>query len=210
MVQNKKLSPRQVGWICAFVAASTPLTTSVLSAAVGLRDGQQAIASTGIGSKLLASVPADLEALAKNAKVKISSSNSMLSMNDALKKQFTAKYSGGSVDISQASAKKALEEVVSGKSDLAAIGRALTPEEKAQGLVATLVGRDKIAVVVNPENAFKKDLTIPKFAQIFRGEVTDWSQLGGSKGKITFIDRTNSDTRQALAGYPAFKNAPLA
>ncbi len=210
MVQNKKLSPRQVGWICAFVAASTPLTTSVLSAAVGLRDSQQAIASTGIGSKLLASVPADLEALAKNAKVRISSSNSMLSMNDALKKQFTAKYSGGSVDVTQMSAKKALEEVLAGKSDLAAIGRALTPEEKAQGLVATLVGRDKIAVVVNPENAFKKDLTIPKFAQIFRGEVTDWSQLGGAKGKIAFVDRTNSDTRQALAGYPAFKNAPLA
>jgi ABC-type phosphate transport system substrate-binding protein len=209
MVQNKKLSPRQVGWICAFVAASTPLTTSVLSAAVGLRDGQQAIASTGIGSKLLASVPADLEALAKSAKVRISSSNSMLSMNDALKKQFTAKYSGGSVDVTQANAKKALEEVLAGKSDLAAIGRALTPEEKAQGLVATLVGRDKIAVVVNPENAFKKDLTIPKFAQIFRGEITDWSQLGG-KGKISFVDRTNSDTRQALAGYPAFKNAPLA
>lgn len=211
MVQNKKLSPRQVGWICAFVAASTPLTTSVLSAAVGLRDqDQQAIASTGIASKLLASVPADLEVLAKSAKVRIASSNSMLSMNDALKKQFTAKYSGGSVDVTQTSAKKALEEVLEGKSDLAAIGRALTPEEKAQGLVATLVGRDKIAVVVNPENAFKKDLTIPKFAQIFRGEVTDWSQLGGAKGKITFVDRTNSDTRQALSGYPAFKNAPLA
>ncbi len=211
MVQNKKLSPRQVGWICAFVAASTPLTTSVLSAAVGLRDqDQQAIASTGIGSKLLASVPADLEVLAKSAKVRIASSNSMLSMNEALKKQFTAKYSGGSVDVTQTSAKKALEEVLAGKSDLAAIGRALTPEEKAQGLVATLVGRDKIAVVVNPENAFKKDLTIPKFAQIFRGEVTDWSQLGGAKGKIAFVDRINSDTRQALAGYPAFKNAPLA
>ncbi len=206
MVQNKKLSPQQVGWICAFVAASTPLAFS----AIGLRDNQQAIAASGISSKLLASVPADLEALAKSAKVRISSSNSMLSMNDALKKQFTAKYSGGSVDVTQVSAKKALEEVLGGKSDLAAIGRALTPEEKAQGLVATLVGRDKIAVVVNPENAFKKDLTIPKFAQIFRGEVTDWSQLGGAKGKITFIDRTNSDTRQALAGYPAFKNAPLA
>ncbi len=211
MVQNKKLSPRQVGWICAFVAASTPLTTSVLSSAVGLRDNQQAIASTEIiSSRLFASVPADLEALAKNAKVRIASSNSMLSMNDSLKQQFAAKYSGGSVDVTQMSAKKALDEVLAGKSDLAAIGRALTPEEKSQGLVATLVGRDKIAVVVNPENAFKKDLTIPKFAQIFRGEVTDWSQLGGGKGKITFIDRTNSDTRQALAGYPAFKNAPLA
>lgn len=208
MVQNKQLSPRRLGWVCALVAASTPLTTSfsVLSSGTGT----QAIgAQSAMASTIVASIPQALESLAKDAKVRIVSSNSMLGMNDALKKKFTAKYSGSSVTVNQANAKKAIEEVLSGQADLAAIGRPLTPEEKAQGLVATLVGRDKIAIVVNPDNGFKKDLTIPKFAKIFRGEVTDWSELGGSKGKITFVDRTNSDTRQALAGYPAFKDAPL-
>jgi phosphate transport system substrate-binding protein len=200
MVQNKRLSPRQFGWVCALVASATPLTTSfnglstaALAQSIGI---QSAVASTDM-------------AIEKGTKVRIHSSNSMLLMNGALKKKFATQFPGSSVDVSQVSATKALEDVLNGQADVAAIGRPLTDQEKAQGLVASLIGRDKIAVVVNPQNPFTKDLTIPKFAQMFRGDITDWSQLGGAKGEITFVDRTNSDTRQALAGYPAFKNAPL-
>jgi len=200
MMQDKQLSPRQFGWVCALVASATPLTTSftVLSTTAIVQSIaiQSAIASTDI-------------TVEKGTKVRVHSSNSMLSMNSALKNKFATQFPGSSVDVSQVSATKALQNVLAGRADLAAIGRPLTEQEKAQGLVASLIGRDKIAVVVNPENPFTKDLTIPKFAQIFRGDLTDWSQLGGAKGEIIFVDRTNSDTRQALAGYPAFKNAPL-
>jgi ABC-type phosphate transport system substrate-binding protein len=201
MVQTKQFSPRQFGWVCALVASAAPLTTSfmVLSTAAAIvqpTGTQSAIAATGV-------------TVAKGTKVRIHSSNSMVSMNGALKNKFAAQFAGSSVDVSQTSATKALEDVLAGRADLAAIGRPLTEQEKAQGLVSSIIGRDKIAVVVNPQNSFTKDLTIPKFAQLFRGEITDWSQLGGAKGKITFVDRTDSDTRQALAGYPAFKNAPL-
>ena len=200
MVQNKRLSPRQFGWVCALVASATPLTTSfnglstaALAQSIGI---QSAVASTDM-------------AIENGTKVRVHSSNSMLLMNGALKKKFATQFPGSSVDVSQVSATKALEDVLNGQADIAAIGRPLTEQEKAQGLVASLIGRDKIAVVVNSQNSFAKDLTIPKFAQMFRGDITDWSQLGGAKGEITFVDRTNSDTRQALAGYPAFKNAPL-
>ena len=201
MVQTKQFSPRQFGWVCALVASAAPLTTSftVLSTAaatVQFTGTQSAIAAMGV-------------TVAKGTKVRIHSSNSMVSMNGALKNKFATQFAGSSVDVSQASATKALEAVLAGRADLAAIGRPLTEQEKAQGLVASMIGRDKIAVVVNPQNSFTKDLTIPKFAQLFRGEITDWSQLGGAKGKIIFVDRTDSDTRQALAGYPAFNNAPL-
>ena len=198
MVQIKQSSPRQFGWVCALVASAAPLTTSfsILSTATVMQSTGSAIASTET-------------TVAKGTKVRIHSSNSMLSMNGALKKKFATQFAGSSVDVAQTNATKALEDVLAGRADLAAIGRPLTEQEKAQGLVASMIGRDKIAVVVNPGNAFTKDLTIPKFAQMFRGEITDWSQLGGPKGKITFVDRTSSDTRQALAGYPAFKSSPL-
>ncbi len=201
MVQTKQFSPRQFKWIYALVASAAPLTTSftILSttaAMVQFTGTQSALAATGM-------------TVAKGTKVRIHSSNSMVAMNDALKNKFATQFAGSSVEVSQTSATKALEDVLAGRADLAAIGRPLTEQEKAQGLVASIIGRDKIAVVVNPQSSFTKDLTIPKFAQLFRGEITDWSQLGGAKDKITFVDRTNSDTRQALASYPAFKNAPL-
>ena len=185
MMQHKKFSPQQFGWVCALVAASTPLTTSFSMLAN-------------------AQVQSPDEALAKNAKIRIHSSNSMMGLNNSLKQQFERKYSGSSVSVNTMTAQKAIDDVANNTAEVAAVGRPLTPAEKAKGLMEVLVGRDKIAVVVSPNNAFDKDLTIPKFAKMFRGEISSWSELGGRKEAITFVDRVNSDTRQALAGYPQF------
>ena len=186
MMQHKKISPQQFGWICAFVAASTPLTTSF---------------------SVLANAQAQSPDGAKNAKIRIHSSNSMMGLNQSVKQQFEGKYSGSSVSVNTMTAQKAIDDVANNTAEVAAIGRPLTPAEKAKGLMEVLVGRDKIAVVVSPNNAFNKDLTIPKFARMFRGEISNWSELGGRKEAIRFVDRVNSDTRQALAGYPQFKAA---
>ncbi len=183
MVQHKQFSPQQFGWVCALVAASTPLTTSF---------------------SVLAQAPS-YETFAKNAKIRIHSSNSMMGLNKSLKERFEGKFSGAAVNLNTMSAKRAIEDVVNNKAEVAAIGRPLTEDEKAKGLVEVLVGRDKIAVVVSPDNGFNKDLTIPKFAKMFRGEISNWSELGGKKEAISFVDRINSDTRSALAGYPQFK-----
>ena len=185
MMQHKKFSPQQFGWVCALVAASTPLTTSF--------------------SVLANAQVQDEAALAKNAKIRIHSSNSVMGLNKSLKQQFEGKYSGSSVNLNTMSAQKAIDDVANNTAEVAAIGRPLTPAEKAKGLMEVLVGRDKIAVVVSPNNSFNKDLTIPKFAKMFRGEIGNWSELGGRKEAISFVDRVNSDTRQALAGYPQFQ-----
>ena len=187
-MQHKKFSPQQFGWICALVAASTPLTTSF---------------------SMLANAQVQDEAATKNATIRIHSSNSMMGLNKSVKHQFEGKYSGSSVNLNTMNAQKAIDDVANNTAEVAAIGRALTPAEKAKGLMEVLVGRDKIAVVVSPNNAFNKDLTIPKFAKMFRGEISSWSELGGRKEAITFVDRVNSDTRQALAGYPQFKTGPF-
>ncbi len=187
MVQHKQFSPQQFGWVCAFVAASTPLTTSF---------------------SVLAQAPS-YETFAKNAKVRIHSSNSMMAMNNALKQKFEGKFSSATVNINTMSAKRAIEDVINDKAEVAAIGRPLTDEEKAKGLSEVMVGRDKIAIVVSPNSPFTKDLTIPKFAKMFRGEISNWSDIGGPKEAISFVDRVNSDTRTALATYPQFQGAPF-
>jgi phosphate transport system substrate-binding protein len=65
--------------------------------------------------------------------------------------------------------------------------------------------------VVGAENPFKGSLTSRQFARIFRGQITNWSQLGGPSAKIRLIDRPNtSETRNTFRTYPAFKNAEFA
>ncbi|PAX55194.1 DUF4912 domain-containing protein [Brunnivagina elsteri] len=142
--------------------------------------------------------------------VRVNGSSSMAKINEALAQKFKTQYKGTDVKVTYDGTNAALKGVLDGKSDLAGIGRPLTDGEKAKGLVATSVSRNKIAMFVGKDNPWKGGLTINQFAQMFRGEVTDWSKIGGKAGKIRVIDRPDgSDTRKAFQNYPVFKKAPF-
>ncbi|OKH36033.1 hypothetical protein NIES2119_18760 [[Phormidium ambiguum] IAM M-71] len=143
-------------------------------------------------------------------KVRIDGSSSTATFNQALKQRFEKEYPGTQVNIGYRGTNAALNSLRKGQIDIAAIGRPLTDKEKAQGLVAVPLPRTKIAVVVGPKNTFKGSITDVQFARIFRGEIRDWSRIGGKRGRIRMIDRPiNSDTRQALRKYPVFRNRPF-
>lgn len=144
------------------------------------------------------------------SKVTVDGSSSMNNINEALKKQFESKFSGTEVTLAESGTDQALQALRDGKIDLAAIGRPLTAAEQAEGFKQYAVTRNKIAMIVGPDNPFNQSLTIDQFAQIFRGEIKDWSKVGGTVGVIRVIDRpATSDTRQAFNNYPVFQKAPL-
>ncbi|NDJ24658.1 DUF4912 domain-containing protein [Nostoc sp. B(2019)] len=143
--------------------------------------------------------------------VRIDGSNSLATINQSLKENFEKQFSGTKVEIAANGTDAALKALLDGNIDIAAIGRGLTPKEKAQGLEQVRLRREKVAIVVGAENPFKQSLTSRQFARIFRGRITDWSELGRSAGKIRVIDRPEtSDTRENFRDYPAFKNAKFA
>ncbi|MEI6441611.1 MAG: substrate-binding domain-containing protein [Nostocales cyanobacterium ELA583] len=138
--------------------------------------------------------------------IKIDGSPNSVIVNQTLKETFETQFPGTKVEIAINGNKDAVKAVLDGKVDVASLGRKLTPEEKAQGLRQVLVRREKIAIIVGTSNPFYDSLTTENFAKIFRGEITDWSELGNAKGKIRFIDRPfNSDTRTAFGEYSVFK-----
>ena len=148
---------------------------------------------------------AQAQAAAGATTVRIGSSPSVDAISQTLKQQFEAKFPGSRVELNQTASAEAIKALEEGKVDLAAIGRPLMPEEKAAGLVQEPIARRKIAVVVGDKNPFPGDLTGEQFAAIFRGEITNWSQVGGSNRPIRVLDRLNSDTRVALQPYPVFQ-----
>ncbi|MBD6620394.1 DUF4912 domain-containing protein [Komarekiella sp. 'clone 1'] len=140
--------------------------------------------------------------------VQINGTTSMEKINQALAERFEAKFPGTDVKTAYDGTDAALKALPNGKIDLAAIGRSLTEEEKARGLVSTPVTRNKIAVILGRDNPYKNSLTSEQFARIFRGEITNWSQVGGSPQAIRLIDRPeNSDLRRSFQNYPVFKTA---
>jgi ABC-type phosphate transport system substrate-binding protein len=150
------------------------------------------------------------DSVAKGTKLSVaSSSDNMNAISKALGQGFEKQYSGsGKVEVTTTDANKAIQEVLNGNVDLAAISRPLSAEEKSKGLIEVPVRREKIAIVIGKDNPFAQSLTGSQFAQIFRGEIKDWSKVGGAAGPIKVIDRPDSsETRQALKPYPVFATA---
>ncbi|MFN6462214.1 MAG: DUF4912 domain-containing protein [Nostoc sp. DedVER02] len=143
--------------------------------------------------------------------IRIDGSSSLGAINESLKENFEKQFSGTKVEIAANGTDTALKELLDGKIDIVAMGRGLTPAEKAQGLEQVRLRREKIAIVVSADNPFKGSLTSKQFARIFRGQITNWSQVGGPSGKIRLIDHpSTSETRNTFRTYPAFKNAEFA
>ncbi len=148
--------------------------------------------------------------LPQGSKLAIDGSGSLAAMNQALKEKYEAKYKGTPVTFGTGGTAAGLQALEAGKVDLASIGRALTPDEIAKGFIAIPIKREKIAMLVSESNPFKGSLTIQQFAKIFRGEITNWNEVGGPDKPIRLIDQPDvSDTRNAFPNYPVFKSAPF-
>jgi phosphate transport system substrate-binding protein len=146
------------------------------------------------------------DAVPSDTQVKLDGSPSMSVINETFKQKFEGQFGGTQVNLTTSNSAEALQALRDGKIDVAAVGRPITDEEKAEGLKPLVLNREKIAIILGPDNPFKGDITFAQFAKIFRGEITDWSELGGAPGPIRFIDRPdNSDTRISLSKYKVFE-----
>ncbi|MGF1495061.1 MAG: substrate-binding domain-containing protein [Microcoleaceae cyanobacterium] len=150
------------------------------------------------------------QTVAEGTEVRIDGSSSMEVTNTGLKQDFEAQYPQTAVTTNYSGSDAALEALKQGDIDLAAVGRGLTDSEKAEGFSESNVGRSKIAIIVGPDSPFQGSLTTEQFAQIFRGEITNWEEVGGPSAPIQLIDRPeSSDTRRAFQNYPVFQSAPF-
>ena len=125
-------------------------------------------------------------------------STSMEEVMGVLTEQFTNDNPDVSVTYDPTGSGTGIEAAANGTADIGLTSRALTDEEIASGLVGTEVALDGIAVIVNA-NSPVADLTVEQIAQIFTGEITDWSEVGGDAGEIACIGReANSGTRDGF------------
>ena len=83
-----------------------------------------------------------------------------------------------------------------GTADIGLASRDLKDDET--GVKKITVAKDGIAIIVNPDNPVA-DLSIEQIAQIFTGEITNWSELGGSDGQVVPIGHeAGSGTRDGF------------
>ena len=179
-------------------------TMSVLAASAVL-----ALSLAGCGGE--AQQPAESseggEAAVLSGAVSTNGSTSMEKVIGVLSEQFMADNSGVTVTYDPTGSGTGIEAVANGSCDIGLSSRALKAEEEANGLTATVVALDGIAVIVN-EACPVEDLSLEQIASIFTGEVTDWSELGGEAGAIACIGReAGSGTRDGFESITKTEDA---
>lgn len=154
------------------------------------------------GTKDSAEQPASL-----SGAVSTNGSTSMEKVIGVLSEQFMTDNEGVTVTYDATGSGAGIEAAANGSADIGLSSRALKDEETAAGLVGTTVALDGIAVIVNPANCVE-NLTMGEIAKIFTGEITDWSQLGGSAGTISCVGReAGSGTRDGFETITETKDA---
>ena len=124
-------------------------------------------------------------------------STSMSKVIGSLAEAFEA-GSGIEVSYNGSGSGSGIKAVQSGTCDIGLSSRALKDEEKAAGLVGTVLAYDGIAVIVNPENPVS-DLDLATIAKIYTGEITNWSEVGGNDSEIVLVGReAGSGTRSGF------------
>lgn len=154
------------------------------------------------GTKESAEQPASL-----SGAVSTNGSTSMEKVIGVLSEQFMTDNEGVTVTYDATGSGAGIEAAANGSADIGLSSRALKDEETAAGLVGTTVALDGIAVIVNPANGVE-NLTMGEISKIFTGEITDWSQLGGSAGTISCVGReAGSGTRDGFETITETKDA---
>jgi len=114
-----------------------------------------------------------------------------------LAEQFKAQHAGTTFDIAAEGSTTGIAAIIDGTAQIGMSSRRAKPAEvaaasgKGINMKPTIVAYDGIAVIVNSGNSIKS-LTKKQVEQIFTGEVTDWSAVGGSGGKISVYTRNTS------------------
>ncbi|MBA3762674.1 MAG: phosphate ABC transporter substrate-binding protein [Chthoniobacterales bacterium] len=132
-----------------------------------------------------------------------------------LAEQFKADHPGTAFDIAAEGSTTGFAALIDKTAVLAMSSRPAKPEELAMGsskdvqLKETTVAYDGIAVIVNAANPVKA-LTRKQVEQIFTGEITDWSAVGGTGGKISIYTRNTSSGTYAEFREMAMKKRDYA
>ena len=114
-----------------------------------------------------------------------------------LAEEYKASHSGVTFEIAAEGSTTGIAAIIDGTAQLGMSSRRAKPTEMSAGsakgvtLKPTVVAYDGIGVIINAGNPLA-GLTKRQVEQIFAGDITDWSQVGGAAGKISIYTRNTS------------------
>ena len=192
----KKITRRSFLTVCGAVAAAAALTAC----------GGSASSAAASSTSTAAGSAASSTAAALSGNVATGGSTSMKNVIAALTEGFAEVEPGVTVSYDPTGSGAGITGATDKTLDIGLSSRALKDDEKAD-VDGTTIALDGIAVIVN--NASKvEDLTVDQLKQMFTGEITNWSEVGGDDGEIVLIGReAGSGTRDGFESIVDVKDS---
>jgi len=187
------------------------LVLSLLVAAVGCQQTtptEAPIEEAPAEEQEPAEAPAEPEAAGE--KISVAGSTTVQPVAEAVAEAFTAKNPNVQVDIQGGGSSVGVKSAGEGTVDIGAASREVKESELADfpNLVIHTIARDGIAIAVNPDVAVD-GLAKDEVRDIFAGEITNWSEVGGPDAPITVVSREEgSGTRGAFEDMVMGKEGP--
>lgn len=129
-------------------------------------------------------------------KLVLTGSSTVAPVATEIAKRFEAKYPGTRVDVQTGGSSRGIADARSGAADLGMASRALTLDER--DLYAFPIAWDAVCMIVHSANRVAS-LSDREVAAVYRGEIHDWSAVGGSPGEISVV--TKAEGRATLTVF---------
>ena len=186
-----------------FICIALACVMALSLAACGTDEAEQNTAAPATEGK----EPVVTEAAKLSGTVSTDGSTSMEKVIGALGESFLNANSGVTFTYNPTGSGTGIQAVTEGRCDIGLASRSLKDAEKAKGLTETILAYDGIAVIVNPANTVS-DLDVSTIAAIYKGEITNWSEVGGTDTEIVLIGReANSGTRDGFESITGTEDA---
>ncbi len=180
--------------------ASSAQTTEAAATEAAQDTASSAAADSAAADSAAADTSASADASASgdlSGSVSTDGSTSMEKVIGVLSEQFQNDNPGVTVTYNPTGSSSGITAAKEGSADLGLASRDLKDDEK-DGLTQTTIAIDGIAIIVNPANSVA-DLSMDQIAQIYTGEITNWSDVGGDDADIVCIGReAGSGTRDGF------------
>ncbi|MBN1433565.1 phosphate ABC transporter substrate-binding protein [Candidatus Fermentibacterales bacterium] len=172
------------------------LAAGVLAIVGGCGEGEQ----PEQGSSGAPDTTATVGQPALSGRISVAGSTTVQPLAELLSEAFSAEYPDVEITVQGGGSSVGVKSAGEGTVEIGMASREIKNSEFEEfpGIVVHTIARDGIAIVSHPDAGVDR-LTTEQVRNIFNGEITDWSEVGGSAGPVITVAREEgSGTRAAF------------
>ena len=132
-----------------------------------------------------------------NKMVQVKGSDTLLSISQYIAEKYMEKNKNARIAVTGGGSGVGISSLLNGTADIGMASRnikeseIIKSKEKGLELEEVIMGYDGITIVTNKENSIK-NLSSESLGKIYRGEIKNWKEVGGTDGEIVVLSRDSS------------------